>query len=165
MGYSCYVYNGPMILVPDMRIPGEDKFEIGMKCPSHGDKKSGEGAFCSVCGSKKVEYQTNIKIERPCYDEDDKFLAEFGGEEEFFDNYQNVTTEFLGRKYVKHEHIYICQEGFESLEVHQRSDCFGFHEQPVLDIHNSKKIRHLQYVLEKFNIPHEFKIGLLVYVM
>jgi hypothetical protein len=165
MGYSCYVYNGPMILVPDMRMPGEDKFEIGMKCPSHGDKKSGEGAFCSVCGSKKVEYHKNTKIARSCYDADENFLAEFGGEEEFCDNYLNITTEFLGCNYVKHEHLYICQEEFESIEIHQMSECFGFHEQPVLDIHNTQKIRHLQSVLEKFNIQHEFKIGLLVYRM
>jgi len=58
MGYSCYVYNGPMILVPDMRIPGEDKFEIGMKCPSHGDKKSGEGV--RSCSNKSTQNYENV---------------------------------------------------------------------------------------------------------
>lgn len=165
MGYSCYVHNGPMIIVPDMRVPGEDKFEVRLKCNVHGDKKSGDGAFCSMCGAPKVEYTTKTKIERTCYDEVDEFLHEFGSEDEFFDTYTNITTEFRGHRYVKHDHIYICEEECESIEVHSMCDTFGVYDSPVLDIHNTAKIRHLQNVLEKFEIPHEFKIGILIYRM
>lgn len=166
MGYSCYVHIGPMILVPDMRVPGDDISEMGLKCPTHGDKKSGEGEFCMLCGSKKIEYAKNSKIARQCYDEVDQFLQEFGGEDKFFETYLNVTTEFLGRKYIKHEHLYICEEECESIEVHPNiNDGFGHYDSFVSDIHNSSKIRHLQSVLTNFNIPHEFKIGVLVYRM
>lgn len=166
MGYSCYLHNGPMILVPDMRVPGEDVPEMGMKCPTHSVLKSGDGMFCSECGAKKIEYAKGTFKDRACYDEVDEFLSEFGGEDKFFDTYTNVTTEFLGRKYVRHEYLYICEEEGVSVEIHSRmSDGFGVVEPFVSDIHNSEKIRHLQSVLEKFKIPHEFKIATLIYRM
>jgi hypothetical protein len=77
-----------------------------------------------------------------------------------------VTTEFLGRNYVKHEYLFIPQDEEQGthMEMHPRMDeGFGVLENFVADGHNTEAIRKLHDVLEKYKIPHEYKIANLIY--